>query len=58
MFKVVKFGSFYLETDDFLSDLDLVLCTYSEVSIGKKVVKLLNHDNGTFFDQFFDFLGE
>lgn len=56
LFKLLRFGSTYLGTDDYTSDLDLVLCTYAEVVVNKAVVKVLDHDNGTFFYHFFDFL--
>lgn len=56
LFRLLKFGSAYLGTDDYTSDLDLVLCTYAEVIHCKNQVKLLDHDNGTFFYHFFDFL--
>ena len=51
-----SFGSFYLQTDDFESDIDSILCTYNEQFLNKKLVKILDHDNGTFFDRFYKYL--
>ena len=53
---MLKFGSWALHTDDFESDIDAILCTFQELQFGKKIVKILDHDNGTYFDRFFKFV--
>ena len=56
IFELLKFGSNYLKTDDLSSDIDAILCTRVYTSIGGKRVQLLDHDNSTFFGDFFSFL--
>ena len=40
------------------SDIDAILCTKVFTYIAGKRVNLLDHDNGTFFGDFFSFLGK
>ena len=55
-YRVMKFGYCYSQTDDLESDIDVILCTYAEVDKNKKVTKILDNDNDSFFGTFFSFL--
>lgn len=62
-YKLAKFGSAYLKTDDFESDIDIVLCTYADYNSwveneeGTKIrMNFLDHENGTFFHSFYGYL--
>mgnify|MGYP000961767585 CR=1 FL=1 len=56
LFKLVPFGSWFLQTDDRESDIDTILCAYQEICFQNKMIRILDHDNGTFFDKFFKHL--
>ena len=56
LFELLKFGSNYLKTDDNQSDIDAILCSRVYTTIGGRRVQLLDHDNGTFFGDFFGFM--
>jgi hypothetical protein len=56
LFELLKFGSNYLKTDDNQSDIDAILCSRVYTNVEGKRVQLLDHDNATFFGDFFGFL--
>jgi hypothetical protein len=63
IYKLLKFGSSYLKTDDFESDIDSILCTFAQIEASTnnskanpKLFQILDHDNGSFFDIFFGYL--
>ena len=61
IWRLLKFGSSYLKTDDFQSDIDTILCTFGQVecagnSMNSRMINILDHDNGSFFDGFYRFV--
>lgn len=62
LFELITFGSSYLKTDGPVSDIDSILCTYADITIIEdgihRKIPIMDHENGSFFDEFFRYLGE